>query len=379
MISLRSAEYHTVLAEGGLPMHAHADYGSLVTMDLMLSDTSEFEGGVFQTREEDGELLSHTFERGDALVFLSHKHHGVSAVTAGRRNIMVCEFWEACRGRVQRCDQPWMPCYRKYRFDTAMYVDHDPARYTPMRGPTDMERLRLNGLAEHRRLEAARAAAEAEERAAAQARARAERALGASSSASGRRRPTPPPRTPRRRPRRRRPAARSRPRAADARARRRRRGRAGGAGPRDAAAAAREVEAAAIDPIEQQHRFREIRHRQRLRWDLQLSPDDEPAWAELRDAAVAAATPAVAAAQGDAFRGPLEVVQVGLVVSRTARACSASTSTPRTPTSRPRPPTPATASTTSSCRSSTSRRRTTARSSGRRQSSTRARARSRGT
>ena len=49
----------------------HYDAGSLVTMDLMLSSTADFTGGVFTTLEADGELLPHTFERGDLLIFLS--------------------------------------------------------------------------------------------------------------------------------------------------------------------------------------------------------------------------------------------------------------------------------------------------------------------
>ena len=64
----------------------HLDYGSLITIDFMLSDTSEFEGGQFHTLEPDGQLQPHTFERGDAIIFLSHKYHCVTPVTAGRRN-----------------------------------------------------------------------------------------------------------------------------------------------------------------------------------------------------------------------------------------------------------------------------------------------------
>ncbi len=56
MLSIRSAEYHTVMHEGGVAMAPHADHGSLITIDLMLSDTSEFEGGQFQTLETDGQL-----------------------------------------------------------------------------------------------------------------------------------------------------------------------------------------------------------------------------------------------------------------------------------------------------------------------------------
>jgi len=80
----------------------------------MLSDTAEFEGGAFQTVEPGGEVTTHSFERGDALVFQSHKQHGVAALTgrSSRRNIMVCELWEGLPRRcMRRCDQPWLPCY----------------------------------------------------------------------------------------------------------------------------------------------------------------------------------------------------------------------------------------------------------------------------
>lgn len=55
MLSIRSVEYHTVLEDGGVAMAQHADYGSLVTVDLLLSDTDAFQGGRFQTLESDGQ------------------------------------------------------------------------------------------------------------------------------------------------------------------------------------------------------------------------------------------------------------------------------------------------------------------------------------
>lgn len=110
-ISLRCAEYHTVRTSGGLPMNKHYDAGSLVTMDLMLSDASSFEGGTFQTLEADGTLLPHSFERGDLLIFLSHKFHSVSPVTQGTRQVLVMELWEGVERRCpSRCNLPWGPC-----------------------------------------------------------------------------------------------------------------------------------------------------------------------------------------------------------------------------------------------------------------------------
>jgi len=110
-LAMRCAEYHTVHTAGGLPIKKHYDYGSLVTMDIMLSPTSDFEGGVFSTLEEDGELRPHTFERGDLLLFLSHKYHCVQPVTSGTRQVLVCELWEGLARRCNtRCDLPWGPC-----------------------------------------------------------------------------------------------------------------------------------------------------------------------------------------------------------------------------------------------------------------------------
>lgn len=112
-INLRVAEYHRVSPGGGIPMKKHHDYGSLLTMDLMLSDGdgADFDGGNFQTLEPDGTLTSHRFERGDLLIFQAHKYHCVSPVTAGRRSVLVCEVWEGLPRRcAKRCNEPWGAC-----------------------------------------------------------------------------------------------------------------------------------------------------------------------------------------------------------------------------------------------------------------------------
>ena len=101
-VNYRVAEYHTMrsrlddgkVTEGGLHTQRHCDHGSLITIDILLTDPSEIEGGVLQTLEADGELRSHEWARGDALVFLSHKYHSVSTLTRGTRQVMVCELWQ---------------------------------------------------------------------------------------------------------------------------------------------------------------------------------------------------------------------------------------------------------------------------------------------
>ena len=40
--------------------------------------------------------MGSTFERGDCLVFLSHKTHSVAQLTRGRRSVLVVEFWHEC-------------------------------------------------------------------------------------------------------------------------------------------------------------------------------------------------------------------------------------------------------------------------------------------
>ena len=113
-LAIRVAEHHTILRSGGLPINNHHDYGSLITMDILLCDTSEFEGGTFATMEPGGDLLPQTFERGDLLLFQSHKFHCVSPVTSGRRQVFVCELWEGLERRCPgRCQTPWGPCYCK--------------------------------------------------------------------------------------------------------------------------------------------------------------------------------------------------------------------------------------------------------------------------
>ena len=121
-LNLRVAEYHVVEEQGGLPIPKHIDYGSLMTLDIMLSHTSEFEGGIFQTLEADGSFASHPFERGDALIFQSHKYHSISPVTWGRRNVFIAEIWEGLARRCpRRCTEPWGACYCAFRPPELVY------------------------------------------------------------------------------------------------------------------------------------------------------------------------------------------------------------------------------------------------------------------
>ena len=111
-VNYRVAEFHTMHAaldgaptRGGLHTPRHCDHGSLVTIDVLLSDPAEIEGGVLQTLEPDGELRGHEWEQGDALVFLSHKYHSVSELTRGTRNVLVCELWQGTESHAPSRDE----------------------------------------------------------------------------------------------------------------------------------------------------------------------------------------------------------------------------------------------------------------------------------
>ena len=136
-LQVRCAELHDVRAGGALGDPGHFDGGSVVTVDVMLSD--DFEGGAFLTREfeapsppppepqDDSDysvvaggsgggspttrMEAHLFAKGDALVFPSHKYHTIAPVTRGRRQVLVLEFWRGdARPCNHRCEVESGPC-----------------------------------------------------------------------------------------------------------------------------------------------------------------------------------------------------------------------------------------------------------------------------
>jgi hypothetical protein len=108
----RTVEYHVCEPPAGLPQAMHHDHGSLLTIDIMLSEPSaEFQGGEFQTLEPDGSFSMHPMEKGDALVFVSHKPHSVRRLVSGERRVLVMEIWEGVERQCgHRCDKHWMHC-----------------------------------------------------------------------------------------------------------------------------------------------------------------------------------------------------------------------------------------------------------------------------
>eukprot|EP01062_Namystynia_karyoxenos_P019959 TRINITY_DN17545_c0_g1_i4.p1 TRINITY_DN17545_c0_g1~~TRINITY_DN17545_c0_g1_i4.p1 ORF type:complete len:303 (+),score=81.11 TRINITY_DN17545_c0_g1_i4:87-995(+) len=110
---LRTCEYHKYRPGAGLADLSHCDNGSLLTIDLMLTRPGvDYTGGHFATLEADNEtLLRQTFERGDAVVFVSTKRHCVLPVQSGLRAVFVAELWLGERREcAHRCVAPWGPC-----------------------------------------------------------------------------------------------------------------------------------------------------------------------------------------------------------------------------------------------------------------------------
>lgn len=101
----RTIEFHEYSERGRKACGSHCDHGSLFTADVMLSNSSDFEGGrMMTTVAEEGVVPVHTthaFEQGDLLVFPAHKPHSVGLVTTGTRQVFVVEFW---RGPACTCD-----------------------------------------------------------------------------------------------------------------------------------------------------------------------------------------------------------------------------------------------------------------------------------
>ena len=93
-VAPRCVECHTLGAGKDVLHPGHYDFGSVVTIDIMLSGGGEFAGGAFLTAEADGSVHAHAFGCGDALVFVSHKPHFVADVTEGERRVLIMELWE---------------------------------------------------------------------------------------------------------------------------------------------------------------------------------------------------------------------------------------------------------------------------------------------
>ena len=90
----------------------HRDYGSSLSMSVLLCDPSEFAGGKFVTYDvpdaerrpmrEDDAVFVHELRRGDGVLFRSEDLHNVTPVSAGTRLSCVVELWAAAPLNVNR-------------------------------------------------------------------------------------------------------------------------------------------------------------------------------------------------------------------------------------------------------------------------------------
>jgi hypothetical protein len=112
-LAIRCVEFHNILPGGSLADPKHIDTGSLLTLDVMLSEEGvDFEGAEFQTLESDGSFATHAFGgAGDAVLFMSHKYHCVRPLRKGLRNVLIIEFWEGEEKQCgHRCNTHWGGC-----------------------------------------------------------------------------------------------------------------------------------------------------------------------------------------------------------------------------------------------------------------------------
>ena len=90
----------------------HRDYGSTLSMSVLLCEPSEFEGGQFVTYDvpdaerrpmrDDDPVIVHELRRGDGVLFRSEDYHNVSPVTRGVRHALVIELWAGKANSVDR-------------------------------------------------------------------------------------------------------------------------------------------------------------------------------------------------------------------------------------------------------------------------------------
>ena len=90
----RCVECHALGSGKDILHPGHHDFGSVITIDVMLSRATDFVGGAFRTAEPSGRVASHSMGYVDAIVFVSHKPHFVAEVTEGERRVLILELWE---------------------------------------------------------------------------------------------------------------------------------------------------------------------------------------------------------------------------------------------------------------------------------------------
>jgi len=97
---VRCVEFHEQRPEwpaAQIPMQFQKwkqELDSLVTVELVLSEQGTFEGGGFQSLEPGNVIkTNYPLNRGDALVYVSHKYHRRAPLKSGVRRSLVIELW----------------------------------------------------------------------------------------------------------------------------------------------------------------------------------------------------------------------------------------------------------------------------------------------
>lgn len=101
-LSLRVIERWQYEVGGGLVDPRHYDVDSVLTIVALLSESSDFDGGVFRTFEPDDRHLEHPMQQGDVICFPSHKFHNITPLTRGVRRSLVVELWQGGVGQAGR-------------------------------------------------------------------------------------------------------------------------------------------------------------------------------------------------------------------------------------------------------------------------------------
>lgn len=115
-LHFRTVEFHEYIAPAELNGESHFDAGSLITIDVMLAEPGvDYTGGDLVMPEADGTLRAPELQKGDAVLFLSHKYHNVQPILTGKRSVLVAEIWDGPeRSCAHRCTSV-EPCSYKGR------------------------------------------------------------------------------------------------------------------------------------------------------------------------------------------------------------------------------------------------------------------------
>eukprot|EP00931_Biecheleriopsis_adriatica_P041023 TRINITY_DN23491_c0_g1_i1.p1 TRINITY_DN23491_c0_g1~~TRINITY_DN23491_c0_g1_i1.p1 ORF type:complete len:396 (-),score=70.70 TRINITY_DN23491_c0_g1_i1:105-1292(-) len=72
----------------------HTDGATLMTIAIMMSDRSDYQGGALSLRSDNGEHTeNHELQFGDAAAWRGWTDHQVAPVASGRRDVFVSEWW----------------------------------------------------------------------------------------------------------------------------------------------------------------------------------------------------------------------------------------------------------------------------------------------